>query len=229
MFAVFDRYGDVETTGLGEEGIFYQGTRFLSELALFLGNSRPLLLSSTVREDNSLFTADLTNVDLLENQQVHIPRGTLHITRSKFLYQHACYEKLKICVYSLQPIKTTLGLKFNADYADIFEVRGIRRTRRGQTAAPVIDGSIVTLAYQGLDGVRRCTKIAFTPTPQRITSRDCRFDINLASHEEMVIEVVVTFELQGNSNGTIAYDRALASSIDETRIAGGDLCLRPSN
>src|SRR5207237_10620272 len=64
MFAVFDRYGDVEPSGLGEEGTFYEGTRFLSELALFIDNSRPLLLSSTVREDNSLFTADLTNVDI---------------------------------------------------------------------------------------------------------------------------------------------------------------------
>ncbi len=224
MFAVFDRYGDIETSGLGEEGIFYQGTRFLSELALFLGNSRPLLLSSTVREDNSLFTADLTNVDLLENQQVHIPRGTLHITRSKFLYQHACYEQLKISNYGLHSIQTRLGLKFNADYADIFEVRGTRRTQRGQKAAPLVDGNIATLAYQGLDGIRRSTKIAFTPTPDRITSRDCRFDINLASIEEIVIEVVVACELQGNSSRTIPYHRALSSSIDETRIAGGDLC-----
>jgi hypothetical protein len=66
-------------------------------------------------------------------------------------------------------------------------------------------------------------KLRSRPRRQRITSRDCRFDINLASQEEMVIEVVVTFELQGNSNGTIPYDRALASSIEETRIAGGDL------
>jgi len=101
MFAVFDRYGDIETTGLGEEGIFYQGTRFVSELALFLGSSRPLLLSSTVREDNSLFTADLTNVDLYEKQNISIPRGIVHITRSKFLYEHTCYEQLRICNYGL--------------------------------------------------------------------------------------------------------------------------------
>src|SRR5712675_2410338 len=67
MFAVFDRYGDIELGGLGEEGIFFDGTRFLSELSLFVGNQSPLLLSSTVREDSSLFTADLTNVDITHN------------------------------------------------------------------------------------------------------------------------------------------------------------------
>jgi glycogen debranching enzyme len=82
----------------------------------------------------------------------------------------------------------------------------------------------VTLAYQGLDGVRRCTRIEFTPKPQRITSSDCRFDVELASKEEMVVQVIVSFELQGASNGTAPYDRALSSSIDKTRTAGGDLC-----
>ena len=31
-FAVFDRYGDIETVELKEQGIFCEGTRFLSHL-----------------------------------------------------------------------------------------------------------------------------------------------------------------------------------------------------
>jgi hypothetical protein len=31
-FAVFDRYGDIEAVGLKEQGIFREGTRFLSQL-----------------------------------------------------------------------------------------------------------------------------------------------------------------------------------------------------
>src|SRR5947208_14572760 len=78
MFAVFDRFGDIEPAGLGEEGIFFEGTRFLSQIALYIGRQPPLLLSSTVREDNSLFTAVLTNVDLTRGDQVQFPRGTVH-------------------------------------------------------------------------------------------------------------------------------------------------------
>jgi glycogen debranching enzyme len=224
MFAVFDRYGDVETTGMGEEGIFYQGTRFLSELALFLGNSRPMLLSSTVREDNSLFTADLTNVDLSENQNISIPRGIVHITRSKFLYEHTCYEQLRICNYGLQSVKFPLVFKFNADYADIFEVRGTKRSRRGQKLDPVVDGDTATLAYQGLDGVRRSTRIEFSPKPESLTAQHCRFEIELTSKEEMLVEIQVSFDLQQTCNGTAPYERALSTAIHETRTAGGDLC-----
>ena len=64
MFAVFDRQGDIEPVGLAEQGIFFEGTRHFSQFAMQLGGKRPLLLSSTVREDNSLLTADLANIDL---------------------------------------------------------------------------------------------------------------------------------------------------------------------
>src|SRR5437870_9601885 len=77
MFAVFDRFGDIERVGLGEEGIFFEGTRFLSELALYVGNQSPRLLSSTVGEDNSLFTAALTNVDISSGGQVRVSRESV--------------------------------------------------------------------------------------------------------------------------------------------------------
>ena len=72
-FAVFDRYGDIETVGLKEQGIFCEGTRFLSQLELHLAQARPLLLSSTIKADNSLFAADLTNVDISRDGEVVIP------------------------------------------------------------------------------------------------------------------------------------------------------------
>src|ERR671919_2530562 len=60
-FAVFDRYGDIQPIGLGEQGLYHEGTRFLSRLVLRVGRRRPLLLSSTVKEDNALLAVDLTN------------------------------------------------------------------------------------------------------------------------------------------------------------------------
>jgi N-terminal domain of (some) glycogen debranching enzymes len=62
-FAVFDRFGDIETLGTGELGLYYRDTRFLSRLTLKLGKDRPLLLSSTVREDNAVMAVDAMNPD----------------------------------------------------------------------------------------------------------------------------------------------------------------------
>ena len=63
-FAVFDRFGDVQPVGLGEQGIYHDGTRFLSRLELRIGGRRPLLLSSTVKKENDLLTVDLATPDL---------------------------------------------------------------------------------------------------------------------------------------------------------------------
>ena len=57
-FAVFDRSGDVQPVGFGQQGIFHNETRHLSRLEMRFCGVRPLLLSSTVREDNILFAAD---------------------------------------------------------------------------------------------------------------------------------------------------------------------------
>src|SRR5437879_13224864 len=83
LFAVFDRYGDIEPLGLGEEGLFYDGTRFLSQLVLYIGRSRPLFLSSSISRDNILCMADLTNDAILDDEQVVFARVTFNGDRSK--------------------------------------------------------------------------------------------------------------------------------------------------
>src|SRR5262245_21747566 len=155
-FAVFDRFGDVQPVGLGEQGIYHQGTRFLSGLELRVGGRRPLLLSSTVKQENDLLTVDLANPDLKnEAGQIVLPRGTVHVFRSKFLWRGACYERLRITNFGLEPVETELTLDFVADYADIFEVRGSKRPRTGRRLEPVIDAKTTTMAYEGLDHVTR--------------------------------------------------------------------------
>ena len=224
IFGVFDRYGDIEPGGMGEEGIFFQGTRFLSELALFIGRSRPLLLSSTVREDNSLFTTDLTNLDISHNGHLAISRGTLLVTRSKFLYENSCYEQLQISNFGLSQVKLSIALKFDADYADIFEVRGSKRSHRGKKLDPSITQDSVTLSYKGLDDVIRRTRIQIFPPPAHLSSSDCRFDIDLDPKEKLDIQLVFIFECDEIQIDPPPYSRALKESTEKTRAAGGQSC-----
>src|SRR5437868_12140160 len=78
-FAVFDRFGDVQPVGLGEQGIYTEGTRFLSRLELRVGGRRPLLLSSTVKKENDLLSVDLANTDLVdETGEILLARGSVH-------------------------------------------------------------------------------------------------------------------------------------------------------
>jgi glycogen debranching enzyme len=100
-FGIFDRYGDILQYGLGEQGIYHEGTRFLSYLELRLGKIRPFLLSSMIKENNILFTVDLTNPDIYVDGAIALRRGDVHLYRSKFIWQAICYERLELVNYSL--------------------------------------------------------------------------------------------------------------------------------
>src|SRR6478672_12216600 len=71
-FAVFDHHGDIRPIGMKEQGLFHEGTRFLSCLILRLGRGDPMFLSSTVKEDNALLAVDLTNPDIRDGDQMAI-------------------------------------------------------------------------------------------------------------------------------------------------------------
>src|SRR5215469_9772058 len=83
-FAVFDRHGDIGPLGAGAQGLYHEETRFLSSLVLKLNGNRLILLSSSVQDDNVQLVVDLTNTDIHVQGQVVLPRGALHIARSKF-------------------------------------------------------------------------------------------------------------------------------------------------
>ena len=104
-FAVFDRYGDICPVGLAENGLYHEGTRYLSHLSLLIGGERPLLLSSAIKADNALVAVDLTNLDVANDggggdAHIAIPRGTLHVSRVLVLWEGICYERLQVRNYS---------------------------------------------------------------------------------------------------------------------------------
>ena len=99
-FAVFDHYGDIKPGGLGEEGLYHEGTRFLSCLVVELEGGRPFFLSSTVCDANDQLAVALTNPDLLRDGEVRLPLGTLHLAGKKFLWRGVCYQQLLIKNYA---------------------------------------------------------------------------------------------------------------------------------
>ena len=51
----------------------------------------------------------------------------LHIALKRFLWQGVCYQQLRIQEdHGLQRLEFSLSLHFAADYADIYEVRGLK-------------------------------------------------------------------------------------------------------
>jgi glycogen debranching enzyme len=211
MFFVFDRLGDVQTSGLGEEGLFYDGMRHLSALSLNLWNARPLLLSSTVATNNFLFTADLANLDVLSDGEMAIHRGTLHLVRSRFLWRDSCFEKLMFVNHGLEDLEVPVRIGFDADFTDIFEVRGTARERRGRMLPEQMEGNSVTLFYEGLDRVIRQTCIRSDAKALRASESGLEFDLALRPKERVTVQLEICCGSDGAKN-SIGYTEALSSA-----------------
>ncbi len=210
-FAVFDRFGDIDTFGTGELGIYYQDTRFLSRLTLKLGKDRPLLLSSTVREDNAVLAVDSTNPDVFRNGETAVPRGIIHIFRSKILWKRTCQERLRIHNYGRTAMDFSFSIEFDADFADIFELRGTMRERRGRRLETKIAQDEVVLAYEGLDERPRRTRIVFDPPPTRLSESAANYQIQLEPGEDASYRWVIACEVDADSRGQIkpCYERVV--------------------
>ena len=81
---------------------------------------------------------------------------TLTVVRARTLGD-SLSERVTIEHRGPEPVALTLELLVDADMADIFEIRGFDRARRGTFESARIAGEAVTLGYLGLDGRRRRT------------------------------------------------------------------------
>lgn len=192
LFAVFNPYGDINAMVAGEDGLFFRDTRYLSHYELRFGAKRPLLLSSTVRRDNVVFTVDTTNPD--RGAARRLAKDSVHLFRAKFLWHGACHERIKIHNYGSEAAQFALQIAYDADFADIFEVRGQHRRRRGRRLDTKVERTAVVLAYDGLDSRVRTTRLEFDPAPQRISPTSASYTLSLQPDEDATIFVTVTCE-----------------------------------
>src|SRR5437773_701484 len=194
-FAVFDLRGDIGVFGAGEQGLYHEGTRHLSRLRLRLNGLRPLLLSARVKDDNELFGADLTNPDMpLGEPDTVIARDIVHLFRARFLWDGTCHERIRLWNYGRSPLRVTLTFDLDADFADIFEVRGTRRERRGVRLDPVVDGRELRFHYRGLDGEERWTSIEWSDPPAATAGGLARFEYELAPQTPTALALAIRCE-----------------------------------
>ncbi|HSQ57560.1 MAG TPA: glycogen debranching N-terminal domain-containing protein, partial [Gemmata sp.] len=224
-FAVYDHHGDIRPAGMKEQGLFHEGTRFLSCLVLRLGGGEPMFLSSTVKEDNALFAIDLTNPDIRVADQIAVPRGTLHVFRGMLLWRGVGYQIVRVRNYGAARIEVPFALRFEADFADIFEVRGQTRQHRGHIQRPIVANSSVVLAYEGLDGVIRRTRLEFDPPPARLSGTEARFGVALDPHQEATFHLTVACETgNGAAPKPLDYATALENTSNSMRDAKAQAC-----
>jgi glycogen debranching enzyme len=212
--------------------LYHEGARFVSKLRVRLGHERLLLLSSTVQQNNVVLAADLTNPDLVHPEHATIPHGALHVLRSKFLWHATCYEHLQISNFASNAVDISLQVEFGADFADLFEVRGTLRERRGTLYAPVYEVGDVVIAYMGLDGAARRTRIHFAPYPDLCDDGFVEFRLRLDSKQSKDVYITVSCEVGDPVARPMrsSFENAHSDAGTALRTAEDDACrFRGSN
>lgn len=192
-FAVLDHYGGMQPGGLGEEGLYHESTRFLSRLSIDLEGQPLFFLGSSSRGDNGQLAVASTNPDLLDREEP-LPFGAIFFDLRTFLWDRILYRQLTVKNYGMEHVAAPLCIRFAADFADIFEVRGMKRSARGVDLAPEISEDEVVLAYRGLDGVVRRARIRFNPRPLRLDAGCAELRLSLPSRSIIEISMTVACE-----------------------------------
>jgi len=227
-FAVLDSHGDIGISAGEPDGIFDKDTRYLSRLELLLNGMQPLLLGSNLRDDNAVLTVDLTNPDVYFENRLVVQKDTVHIIRTIFLWRGTAYQRLGIRNHGDRRLRMNLSLSFGSDFADVFEVRGMSRPRRG-TSDVKVETATVMLDYAGLDGVTRRTSLSFDPAPNRLDRGVGTYALDLPPGERRSIFLIVECNAD-NASPTKPFLLGMHAAFRERKVAAqGATTIRTSN
>jgi glycogen debranching enzyme len=217
-FIVLDDHGDLGASSGGPDGLFHNDTRFLSRFELLVNGLPPLVLGSNARDDNTMFAVDMTNPDVYAGDRIVLLKDTLHIVRSTFVWRGSVYQRIAVRNHGDVTVDAKLTINFDNDFADLFEVRGLRRKRRGVAARSVEGPADAALSYRGLDGKLRRTAITFDPPPGEIAPTTASYQLQLAPGQVSPIFVVASCD-QSITRHPAQFSRGLRALHRERRDA----------
>ena len=227
-FIVLDCHGDIGASAGGPDGLFNADTRYLARLELRLDEVQPLLLGSNLRDDNSALAVDLTNPDVYRQGRIVLRKDMLHIVRTIFLWRGAAYQRIGLQNHGEEPASFDVTLLFDNDFADLFEVRGERRSRRGAVSAK-LGTSDVMLEYRGLDDKIRVTTLQFDPRPTRLAVNAATYHFELAPRQSRSLFVVASCNRPATSKPAPFFRGLLAHRREMRESTRGTTSIETSN
>ena len=228
-FIVLDSHGDIGASAGGPDGLFNADTRYLARLELVLDELQPLLLGSNLRDDNSGLTVDLTNPDIYHQGRIVLRKDMLHIVRTIFLWRGTAYQRIGVQNHGDRPASFDLTLLFDNDFADLFEVRGEKRPRRGIGTSRLLGPTDVLLEYRGLDDTARATALHFDPRPTRLAVNAATYHFDLAPQQVASLFVAASCNKPPGFRPARFFRGLLAHRREMRRSTAGAASIETSN
>jgi glycogen debranching enzyme len=211
-FGIFDRSGNIYPHAKKAQGIFHEGTRYINRIQLLINGIKPLLLSSSIRQDNDVLSVDLTNPAL---NACDVSENSIHISRSQIIRNGIYHEEISLTNYNEISCQLELSFAFGADFRDIFEIRGTQRNV--QTHKPTLSPqkSGMNFNYTGLDDILRRTEIIFSEKENlAIENNTAKFLLSLKPNKAHKIEYTIYFKSE-EEHLIADINESAASNYDE--------------
>jgi glycogen debranching enzyme len=216
LFLVTDRHGDIVPRGARELGLFYNDTRHLSHLALQMENAELVHLSADSTHD-AFNQIDLMVAGLDQGEFLDDPQNFMHVRRRQLL-DDAFVEEITFTNFLERSVEVAMRLDFDVDFADIFEVRGAKRPRRGTRRAPALTPNGVHYSYLGLDGVTYATDVVISPAPALLSEGRAQLTMRIAPGGSQSVEITIR---PGRQEAVLPEGRVFAlrarSLLDQSR------------
>lgn len=187
-FLVTNREGNIAPAGARELGLFAHDTRFLSYYELTIDGAEVAYLSAEATGD-SINQVDLMLGGAEAADYLDDPEHYVHIRRRQ-LVDDEFVEELTLTNYLRRELQLDVVYRFESDFADVFEVRGAHRPKRGELGAPRLSETDVELSYAGLDGRELTARLSFRPAPRALSANEARYTIVLGPGQRTVIEIL---------------------------------------
>jgi len=210
-FLYSDLEGNLDHGGNYGLGLYSKDTRFLSHFRLTINGRDPVLLSSS-SERGYMSHVDLTNPDLYDGEILTVPQQTLNIRRIRAI-SGRLFERVRVKNYNPFPVSIDLEFRYAADFADIFEVRGMTREPPEPPEPPVVEEGTIEFTYHGRDQVRRITRIEFGSRPDRIDvdglAAIAVFRMHLGPYQTKLIGSSIDPIIEGGRASSVDFDHAV--------------------
>jgi glycogen debranching enzyme len=211
-FLYTDLEGNLDHGGDYGLGLYSRDTRFLSHFRMTISGREPVLLSSSA-ERGYMSHVDLTNPDLHDGDEVAVPQQTLNIRRIRAV-NGRLFERVRVKNYNAHAVELDLELSFGADFADIFEVRGMADGSRPRPDAPTVVDRMLTFSALGRDGTRRSTLIEFSAPPDEAVIDDddvvhTSFRLRLGPYQTRLVGVTMDAIIGEEERSSADFDVAV--------------------
>lgn len=198
---VLDQQGMIDARVGSPYGLYEDDTRFLSRWQLRINGKEPTLITSFYK-------------DGYHGSFLYSIKDELLIQRDLVLLK-GLNERIKVHNYGTRPIHLNLSMLHGCDFKDMFEVRGQKREKAGETLGYWIESqagnrSLIRFKYRGLDKRDYVCYINANQKTEHIDEKSLDYEFELQAQQSKFIEFRVdTSNTPDTHRSTYTYEMAL--------------------